>query len=431
MKKVALINPPQPNSLDDRLDPPLGLMYIGASLKSRGIDTRIVDLSQTPKTEWKEKIGYANVYGTTVFTPSFYLCKEINQLSMQNNHNAILVAGGPHPTSLPNQTISEGNFDYVIKGQGEYAFPSLIESLESGVNVPKIIDAKPITDLDSLEFPAREMVNLSSYHRKVNGEPATTLISSRGCPYSCSFCCKDVHGRQVNFRSIPNFLEEVNQVISKNKINNFLFYDDVFTFNIKGRLEEITKNLKRLGVTYRCNARAGINDYREFKMLSDSGCEEIAFGIESGSKAQLKRMGKGTTLEKNYQAIRDAKRAGITTKAYLISGFPGETEETIGETIRFMKEAYPDKFTVFGFVPLPGSDTWKNKKKYGITKISQNWEQYFNIAGQYEGGLTFETKDMSKSDLKRLHDLLVTALLRRGQNGHMEDYYKKLDANLS
>ncbi|MFH1521957.1 MAG: radical SAM protein [archaeon] len=273
------------------------------------------------------------------------------------------------------------------------------------------------------------MVDLNSYHRKVNGKSATTMISSRGCPYTCNFCCKDVHGKRITFRSVPNFLKEVNQVISQYGIKNFLFYDDVFTFNKNGRLKEITESLKKLGVTYRCNARAGVNNYREFKMLSDSGCEEIAFGIESGSESQLKRMGKGTSLAKNHQAIKDAKRAGIITKAYLISGFPGETEESINETIKFMKEAYPDKFTVFGFVPLPGSDTWKNKEKYGITQISQDWKQYFNIAGQYEGGLTFETKNMDKAELKRLHDLLVTALMKRGQKGHMEDYYAQLNIN--
>ncbi|MFH1521958.1 MAG: cobalamin-dependent protein [archaeon] len=142
MKTVTLINPPQPNSLDDRLDPPLGLMYIGASLRSQGIDTKIIDLSQVSRSQWKDKIGYADVYGTTIFTTSFYLCKEINQIARQNNPNAIIVAGGPHSASLPNQTISEGDFDYVIRGPGEYALPQLIDSLEKRINIPRIIDAK-------------------------------------------------------------------------------------------------------------------------------------------------------------------------------------------------------------------------------------------------------------------------------------------------
>jgi anaerobic magnesium-protoporphyrin IX monomethyl ester cyclase len=426
MTRVVLINPPQPSSLDDRLDPPLGLMYIGASLKSKSIDTRIVDLSNVSRNQWEEKIGHADVYGTTVFTPSFYICKEINKISKENNPDAILVAGGPHSTALPHHTIKDGGFDYVIRGPGEYEFPILIKSLDNGISQQQIITANPIADLDNLQFPDRSLVDLKTYNRRVNGQHATTMLSSRGCPFTCNFCCKDVHGKKISFRSVPNFIEEVNGVILENGINNFLFYDDIFTFNKGGRLEELTKELKKLGVTYRCNGRAGINNYEEFKMLADSGCEEIAFGIESGSESQLIRMGKGTSLEKNYQAIKDAKKAGITTKAYLIAGFPGETEETIKETIKFMKEADPDKFTVFGFVPLPGSDTWKNPKKYGIEKISEDWEQYFNISGQYEGGLTFETKEMDRAELKRLHDMLVRSLLERGQRGPMENYYSKL-----
>ena len=427
--KVNLINPPQPTSLDDRLDSPLGLMYIGASLKSKGVETRITDLAGVPKDQWKEKIGYADVHGTTVFTPSFYLCKEINKIAKENNYNAITVAGGSHSTSLPIQTIKDGNFDYIIRGAGEYELPKLVESLEEKAEIriiPQIIQAQPIGNIDELYFPDRSLVDLKSYNRKVNGEMATTAISSRGCPFSCKFCCKDVHGSDVKFRSVSNFIDEIDEVIEKNKITNFLFYDDIFTLNKNGRLKEITDKLKERGITYRCNGRAGMNNYEEFKMLADSGCEEIAFGIESGSPQQLINMGKGTTLKKNYQAIRDAKKAGIVTKSYLIAGFPGETESTINETIKFMNEAYPDKFTVFGFVPLPGSDTWKNPEKYGITKLSEDWEQYFNIAGQYEGGMTFETKDMDKKEFKKLHDTLVESLLKRGQNGEMENYYSKL-----
>jgi len=161
--KVNLISPPQPASLDDRLDPPLGLMYIGASLKSKGIEARITDLADTPKSQWKEKIGYADVYGTTIFTPSFYLCKEINEIAKENNSNAVMVAGGPHATSLPIQTIKDGNFNYVIRGAGEYELPKLVESLEEKAEIriiPQIIQAQPIGNIDELYFPDRSLVDL-------------------------------------------------------------------------------------------------------------------------------------------------------------------------------------------------------------------------------------------------------------------------------
>jgi radical SAM superfamily enzyme YgiQ (UPF0313 family) len=111
-------------------------------------------------------------------------------------------------------------------------------------------------------------------------------------------------------------------------------------------------------------------------------------------------------------------------------GFPGESQETVNETKEFMIKADPDKYTVFAFVPLPGCDVWKNPDKYNVVDISKDWDQFFNIAGNYEGGYSFKTKDLDVSKIKLLHDDLVSFLLNRkenyGQTGKLEKYYQKL-----
>jgi radical SAM superfamily enzyme YgiQ (UPF0313 family) len=162
-------------------------------------------------------------------------------------------------------------------------------------------------------------------------------------------------------------------------------------------------------------------------MLKEAGCQEIAFGIESGSQYILDRINKRTTVQQNIDTILTAKKAGLLTKAYLVVGFPGETQETIDDTKRFMDEANPDKFTLFQFVPLPGCDVYKYPEKYGVTEMNKDWDQFFNIAGQYEGGSSFRTSELSSERIKYLHDDLLKYLMERGQRGTLQGYYKKLE----
>lgn len=421
--KIVLVNPPQQNSIDDHLDPPLGLLYIAANLEKNGYSPRVVDLSGQPESKWERLIGTADIMGITVYTASLNVSRRIAAISKRNNHKLKVVAGGPHPTSLPEQTLSYPEFDLVVKGEGE---EEMVNIAKGHYPEKRIVQARTLEDLDAFPDPARHLVDIRGYHRNVEGNPATTLITSRGCPYSCNFCCRDIHGRKVRFRSVERVLAEIKGIQAAYGINSFLFYDDVFTMNIGGRLERLCQGIKPLNIRFRCNGRVGVNKPEDYQLLKEAGCEEIAFGIESGSQRILNALNKGVTVGQNVQAIKDAKAAGLITKAYLVVGFPGETQETIDETKKFVERADPDKFTLFAFVPLPGCDVWRNPGKYGVTNISSDWDQYFNIAGQYEGGVTFETRDLSKAEFLRLHDDLARFLLVRGQRGKLEPYYSKL-----
>ncbi len=428
--KVVLINPPQTNSLDDHLDPPLGLMYIASSLEEQNIDVSICDLSSKPQEEWLSSISPADIYGMTLFSASFNSAREIAKIIKERDGASLVVAGGPHATSLPEETMSHGRFDRVIVGEGEVEFPKLVKDFEDGKTIPKIIYAKPISDIDNLPFPARHLVDLLDYHREVEGKKVTSVVTSRGCPYNCNFCCKDVHGRRIRFRSVDNVVRELKEVIEHYGIKSFIFYDDIFTLK-RERLLKLCENLKELNITFRCNGRTGINTLEDYMKLREAGCEEIAFGIESGSQKMLDMINKGSTVENNFQAITLAKQAGLITKAYLVVGFPGESQETVDETKTFMVRTNPDKYTVFAFVPLPGCDVWKNPGRYGIVEISRDWNQFFNIAGNYEGGYPFRTNDLDPSTIKLLHDDLVNFLLTRkenyGQTGKLQQYYQKLE----
>jgi len=426
MKKVCFVNPPQLNSIDDRLDPPLGLMYLSGVLEQNGIDVSISDLAGKKRQEWPDLIPQADIYGMTVFSASLNTSREIAKVMREKNRDAVVVVGGPHPTSLPSETLSYPEFDNIISGEGEYAFLDFVRNVESGVKNEKIVRAKTINDIDTLPLPARHFVDMRSYTREVEGRKATSLITSRGCPYECSFCCKDVHGRKVRYRSTDKILEEIARIQTDHNIYSFIFYDDIFTLNRK-RLPTLCNELRKMNLTFRCNGHSGINTYEDYIMLREAGCQEIAFGIESGSQEILDKINKRTTVEQNIATILTAKRAGLLTKAYLVVGFPGETQETIDATKRFMDKADPDKFTLFQFVPLPGCDVYKHPEKYGITEMNQDWDQFFNIAGQYEGGSTFKTNELSSERIKYLHNDLLKYLRDRGQRGTLQGYYSRID----
>ncbi|MBI4707937.1 MAG: radical SAM protein [Candidatus Omnitrophica bacterium] len=434
--KIKLINLPQPNSLDDKLDPPLGLMYIKSFLKKHNIDSDIVDLPFVDRDDWKDKIGDADLYGMTVYSASLYLAKEVAKIAKENNPKAKIIVGGPHPTTLQEQTLEdEPNFDIVVMQEGEKTMLEIAEgrslSAIDGIvyrhsrQIYKNTNRGLISDLDIIPFPDRELLAQNKYTRKVLGNFATSLITSRGCVFNCSFCCKDVFGSKVRFRSINSVIEEVKQVIERFGIRHFLFYDDTFVLK-RDRLYSLCEKLSKLDIIFRCNGNARHNTFEDYQMLYEAGCREIAFGIETGSQRILNIINKGVTVEQNRKAIIDARRAGLLVKAYLMIGNPGETKESVQETIKFVKETDPDQFTLFTFVPLPGSDIWKNPEKYKIKIINRDFKEYFNIAGDNEGGAVIETEELGSDDIRKLREELLGFLKLKGQRGRLQDYYTKL-----
>ena len=411
---ITVINLPQLNSLDDKLDPPLGLMYIAAVLEKRSIKVKIVDLSFIPKDKWSDAIGHADIYGMTVFSASLHIAKEIYSIVKKINPKCTVVVGGPHPTALPYDTFKY--FDYVVTGEGEYSF---FKELKDVIVMPQI------ENLDNLPLPARHLVNINDYHRKICGRQATSMVTARGCPYQCAFCCKDVFGSRVRYFSISKVIEEIKSIIDNYAISAFIFYDDTFTID-KKRLSALCEEFSKLDIFFRCNGDTRQDTYDDFKLLYDSGCREICFGIESGSQTILDKIGKRMIVAENKTAIKEAKRAGLIVKAFLMIGNPGETKATIEETKQFIMDTDPDQYTLFNFVPLPGCDIWKNPEKYDIEIVNKDFHNYFSIAGDNIGGAVVNTKELKASQITELRKDLIDFLSKRKQRGVLQDYYKEV-----
>jgi anaerobic magnesium-protoporphyrin IX monomethyl ester cyclase len=417
---IELIHPPHPTCLEDRLDAPLGLLYIASNLRENGYNVRVTDLSGRAERDWD--IGMADIYGTTIYAPTLKISQKISSICKDINPGAKIVAGGAHPTALPYHPDFI-NFDIVVAGEGENAMLEIARAFPQNERIYKNALDK---NLDTLPNPAYDLVDVRSYKRVLNGSPALTTLTSRGCPYRCSFCGLPEHHKIVKKRSPERVAEEIAELKKQYGIDKFIFQDDIFTLD-KRRLYRLLDLLKPLEIGFKAHGRSGNDTYEDYKRMRDSGCETIAWGIESGSQKMLDLMNKRTTVEKNEDVINWAKELGITTRAFFVLGFPGETAETIEETKRFIEKVDVDQCFVSNFVPYPGTDVWNNPEKYGVENIHVDFEQYYQVNESGSGSRNIETKELSIEKFKKLEEEFRIWLRKRGQRGAIQEYEKKLE----
>jgi len=248
--------------------------------------------------------------------------------------------------------------------------------------------------------------------------------------HNCSFCgLAGMHklGNGVRMAEPETVYEHIKRIKSEFGIDRINFQDDIFTFNPK-RLAKILKLITPLDIIYRCMGRAGYDTEDTYKMLADSGCTNIAWGIESGSQYILDRMKKQVKVEDNYNVIQWAKKYGITARAFFILGFPGETDETIEETKQFIEWSDPDQTFVSNFVPYPGTKVASCPERYGITNMSGNYDDFYQVSKDGTGGMTIDTEWLSRSELRKLELEFRAWLHKRHMRGSLQDYEIEMEA---
>jgi len=400
MYNIILINPPSPYLTNDAAYPPSGLLYLAAVLEREGYNVEVVDLAGNPT--WKDVIPTlaADLFGITCVTPNF---RTVQEISLLLPTGAPIVVGGVHPTFLPQDVLGNIRCDAVVQGEAEVIILELIKDLQQG-RLKKVYDGG-IAPVDSIPKPARHLVDLHKY--RPGGEPTTPIYTSRGCPYNCNFCSK-ISGRQYRVFPLSQVMEEIEYVMGLG-FRHILFGDDDVGIHPK-RLIKMLEMLLPLNLHFRLNQDARIIDDEILELAAKAGCTEISFGIESGSQRMLDLMNKRTTLEANKKAITLTKKHGMKAKAYFVVNFPGESNESIQETLEFAVQTMPDKWLLSSFAPLPGSDTYKNPKKYGITWMSSVWEDYYLVGKDGSFRPCFETKVLTISRQIDLHNTLYRGL---------------------
>lgn len=296
---IYLINPPSPFLIDQMAFPPLGILYIASVLENNGHNARIVDLSGKENDMEKElKNCYSDLYFVTSTTPQYYYAKIIKNILKNINPMCRVVIGGAYPSSEPEKCIKDG-FDIVVIGEGERVAIDILNDM----SVNGIMTRPYIEDIDNIPFPARHLVDLYSYGYDINNKKATTVITSRGCPYRCVFCSKDVWKKGVRLHSPERVTEEIIDIQQKYGINNILFLDDSFAYN-KNRLLSILELIKPLNINFRCYINSKGMTYEILKKMYGAGCVEVGIGIESGSQKILDIVNKNAKVEDNLKLVK-------------------------------------------------------------------------------------------------------------------------------
>ena len=392
---TAFIQTPCPELEDDRLEPPLGQLYLATWLRLKGYQAHVVDLSSHAPARIESEVPRADVFGFSTYTATYHRTVAIMRRLRQIYPQAVMVAGGPHASALPRRTAEL--FDHVVVGEGELTMERLVETLGRGETPPKVLPESVVQDLNALPFPDYELVDLETYSRVVEGRQALSVLTSRGCPYRCVFCNSVVMGRsrRLRFRSAENVAEEIFALRSRWGVDHFRFQDDTFTLNLP-RLRRLTELLRDAGITYRCFGRLDRCTREVTDLLYEGGCRHVAFGVESGSPRILRRMRKGQTVEDIRRGIRNAKEAGLRVRVYIIVGFPGETSETIRKTVDLMQECRPDEFTVYPLIPYPGTALYEHPEHFGITHLDPDFSRYFQVARGRSTGFVFRTANLDE-----------------------------------
>lgn len=409
--KVVLATPPHTSEAEmTRLGPllPLGLAYVAATLEKSDIDVQVVDstLMKYDVEETKEAILKLNptIVGLTSYTSTIPSIYRLAQALKKESKDLIIIVGGPHVSALPSRTLEECTaLNMTIVGEGEYAFRDAVLTLEKkGIdpeltNVPGVVfqhnkkiygNLEPafIENLNCLPFPARHLFDLGrymEYSRKYSDAkktPVGSILTSRGCPGQCVFCCKiGSGGTRFRVRSPDNVVDELRQ-LKEYGFREVQIQDDTFTFN-RERVIDICKRIKEEGINLNFSLPNGIRvDRADEDLLStmyDAGFYSVHFGIETGDDEVLKTIKKGTTVMQGKMAVHTAKKVGYFVGLYVIVGLPGSTIKSEEKTLQLVKEMDPDFLGVGMCIPYPGTPLW-NAVEDSLKDIP--WEAFTHAA---------------------------------------------------
>lgn len=322
------------------------------------------------------------------------------QIKTRNNR---VIFGGIHPTVLPEQVLAEDCVDAVVLGEGEQSMLQLVKEVAQGIDISgRSYQTGYIANVDDLPFPDRETIknerNIEQAHYD-EGTRITSVVSSRGCPFHCSFCCSHVlWGHGVRLRTPSNILDEIEELVSDWRIEFLKFADDTFTVS-KPRVMKFCrlKVARGISVPYGANAHVNTIDREMLVALAQSGCQELWYGVESGSPRILKEMHKNTNIQHIKEVFRATKEVGIKTRAYFLLGTPNETREDIAMTERLCGELGSD---IVGFTllsPFPGN-------QYYDAQSMADWD--WSVFDEY-GNDWVHTIELTNQGLKEIQSKLV------------------------
>ena len=424
--RVALINPPREKGLftpeqrtlcrnrvvqiDGEVSYPLEFGYITSTMKAQGCEVGIWDghnwgLSREEIVEGLKAFS-PSVIGIPTEVSSNFRCPIPFYPHVVRMVEAIRGAGigtrivvwGPHGTVFPRQVLQDTGADVVIKGEVEETFPRVVLSWDlgevggiayrQGAELVETGDAPPV-DLDSLPIPDYDALQVGRYYHPLFGKEKFFLaMGSRGCPYRCSYCAKEMQGG-YRARPVPKILDEL-KALKARGVTHISFTDETFTLK-KTRVLELCREMvsRGLGMRWTCQTRAELLDDELMGAMKEAGCTWIGVGFESASEEVRERAGKQIMLGDVRRAVELGKQHGVTVNLFMISFLPGETYATLDESLEFVRQEKPPLLSTVIATPIPGTRLWEEGLASGALERG-DWEECLRKAGQIGTGFTAE-----------------------------------------
>ncbi len=388
-----------PSVVDEErgLNPPLGLLYVAAYTREKtSHQVRVLDCLAEgvshDRLEARVREEAPDVVGIQAMTFTWIDARMAADTVKRACPSCRVVLGGPHAHIYPRESLAVPSVDFVIQGEGEQPFVSLLSALEgrqsletvgglawrdavtgeTRVNPP----APPLEDLDGLPFPARDLVPVDRYYSLLaRRNPITTLFSSRGCPYRCLFCDRPAMGRRFRPHGATRVVDEIEACLRMG-IQEFFFYDDTFNVN-RQRVLDICSEIKRRGldITFDIRARVDRMDEEMLRALKRAGCERIHYGVESADEGVLRTLRKDIQLDQVERIFKATRGQGMKTLAYFMIGNPGEDREAVLKTIRFAKRLDPDYVHFSVLTPFPATPLYQMALETGRFK-EDHWAAF-------------------------------------------------------
>ena len=429
--KILFLVPPETTSLESSVPkaleggkgyyPKLGLLYVAAYYeRETGNTATFIDC---PPENVSEEAMLARVrevnpdmVAMSIMTFNLLDALRTAKVLKLEHPNIKVCLGGPHVNLYPKETLSLPDIDYVVFGEGEKIFSRLTLALDketeplSSINglgwkqdgTPHINPAETeLLDLDELPFPARHLVDVSSYQHIIGeGRQFFTIQATRGCPAACTFC--DIRKTKFRIRSPQSVVDEVEELV-KMGVDDLFFVDDTITIDKKNVLAICKLIVERgIKINFKISARVDTINPEVVTALKKAGCYRIHFGIESATPKYLQYLQKGQTLEKVERACKMTREVGMGFFAYMMIGIPHETKEEMFATVDFAKKLKPDYAQFSICTPYPKVELYYQMLDEGI--VPEDYWQKFAENPTADFKIKFWNKDFTEEELRQIQD---------------------------
>ena len=444
--KVALVNPPLIEKVYHHpFFPPLGLAYLAAVLEQRGFEVNIYDcpVLEMNQKNLRNKLSdfQPDFVGIASMTPTIPSALQSARVAKEACPNCRVILGGPHVSFADKEVLTEEkSVDIVVRGEGEETLLEIVQQHQERRNLIKVsgitfryddqiircTDRPFIQNLDSLPFPAYHYLPIEKY--RIYGKRFLPIMTSRGCPFQCSFCvASQMFGAKFRARTPKNVVDELEWLKEKYGADGVSFHDDTLTLD-KQRIIRICDEIinRKIGLPWGCQTRVDTVDREVLSKMRKANCNEVSFGVESGCQRILDAVKKRISIEQCEKAIKMAKEEGLFVAVSTIIGYPGETQESIIQTLDLIRRIEPDDAWLCIATPYPGTELRALIESMGW-KISNDWTLYNTM------NPVFENPRVSSDQLSKIrrvfYDNLYTPkyVFRQFVKGYIRgNFYSKI-----